>query len=210
MGVLNAVFPDIQVCVVCGVEKDVVSHLCPVCSDILEQLKAGKADVTLTAYASYRYEGAAAQIVKAYKYGGAQWMSAFMAKMIMHTVCDANIRWDIICNVPLHAKKHKSRGFDQSQLLAVRLAEYTGKPYEKALRRVRNTPSQTKLNRQQRQQNMEGAFESVAVKGRVLLIDDVLTTGATAAECARTLMRSGAESVTVATFAHAAIGIDLQ
>ncbi len=211
MGALSAVFPDIPVCVVCGIEKDVISHLCPDCSCILEQLKAGHVNVTvLSAYASYRYEGAAAGIVKAYKYGGAQWLSEFMAESIINAVCGANVSWDIICNVPLHEKKRKSRGFDQSELLAVRIAEYTGKPYQKALRRIRNTPSQTKLNRQQRQQNMDGAFEAEAVNGSVLLIDDVLTTGATAEECARALISQGAVSVTVATFAHAeTAGIDL-
>ncbi|MFA5674937.1 MAG: ComF family protein [Christensenellales bacterium] len=209
MGVLNAVFPSIPVCVVCGVEKGVVSHLCPVCSGVMERLEAGYVKaLALDAYSCYRYEGAAADIIKAYKYGGARWMSAFIAKMIMHTVCDSRISWDIICNVPLHEKKRKSRGFDQSELIAVRLSEYTGKPYHNALRRTRNTPSQTRLDWRQRRENMEGAFEAEAAEGNVLLIDDVLTTGATVAECAQTLARSGAGSVTVATFAHAETVID--
>jgi len=80
----------------------------------------------------------------------------------------------------------------------------TGKPYFTAIRRIRNTPSQTKLNAVERKENMRGAFEPAqAVHGRVLLVDDVLTTGATVAECANVLKAAGAQSVTVLTFARA-------
>ena len=206
MGALNNVFPDIPVCVVCGIEKGVVSHTCAKCSDSLERLKAGCIKTQgLTALVSYRYECEAESLIKKYKYDGARWLSAFIANSIMRTVFDAHTEFDFICNVPLHKKKRESRGFDQSELIAAHLAQYTAKPYVKTLDRVRNTPTQTKLSIRQRQSNVEGAFSANAINGHVLLIDDVITTGATVAECAKALMQAGAKSVKAAAFAYAKI-----
>jgi len=113
---------------------------------------------------------------------------------------------DVICHVPLHDKRRKSRGFDQAEELAQQLSRLTGKPFVRALKRVRNTPTQTKLSAAERQRNVADAFESVCpVSGRALLVDDVLTTGATAAECASALLKSGAQTVVVLTFARAAL-----
>ena len=207
MGVLDVIFPPIPVCVVCGTEKQVESYLCPACADSMAKLKAGSVDAFgFSAYAPYWYRDEAARIVQAYKYGGGRWLGAFMAQKILHTVCDAQVKIDCICHVPLHKRKRKKRGFDQARLLAIQIAEWTGKPHADTLSRIRNTPSQTKLDKPQRQQNMQDAFAARAVFGRVLLIDDVLTTGATAAECARMLMGADAQSVCVATFAQAEKG----
>lgn len=201
----EAMFPYIPRCVVCGTEKNVADFLCPSCEKELTSLRLGKIDATgLPAYSSYRYNGAAAHIVQGYKYGGSRWLSAFMAQAMLREAAQAQTFFDCICNVPLHKKRQHKRGFDQAALLAKRIAALTGKPYVDAIKRIRNTPSQTKLNAEQRKENMHGAFELVqAVQGHVLLIDDVLTTGATTAACADVLKAAGAKSVTVLTFARA-------
>ncbi len=205
---LDALFPYIPFCVVCGAEKGVLAYLCPGCQYIMERLSAGRADAQgFDAYAPYRYENEAAAIVQQYKYGGNRWLSKFMAEMMMHSVCTAHLSFDCVCHVPLHSKKRKMRGFDQAALLAQGIAQLLQKPYVNALRRVRNTPSQTRLDIRQRRENMDGAFETCTpVNGRMLLVDDVLTTGATAAECARVLLFAGAQSVAVVTFAQAGMG----
>lgn len=204
MGVLDIFYPGIPVCVVCGTEKQVSANLCSACAQNMDELKAGQTEAFgFKAYAPYWYQDEAAHIVQAYKYGGGRWLSVFMAQKILHTVCDAHVQIDGICHVPLHNRKRRKRGFDQAQLLAQHLSKWMGKPYVDVLRRVRNTPSQTKLDRQHRQLNIQDAFVSNAANGRFLLIDDVLTTGATAAECARTLMYAGAQGVCVAAFAQA-------
>ncbi len=199
----DMMFPYIPRCVVCGVEKRVDAYLCPDCAAELELRRAGASVAgAFAAYSAYEYGGAAARLVQRYKYGGDKWLSAFMADAIIETVDMSEV--DAVCHVPLHDKRRKSRGFDQAAELARSISAQTGKPYIEALRRVRNTPTQTKLNAQQRQENMRGAFEMAApVSGRVLLIDDVLTTGATAAACATALVAAGAANVTVATFARA-------
>lgn len=106
---------------------------------------------------------------------------------------------DMIVPVPLHPARMAERGYNQSQLLAERMAAQVSLPcIPGALARLRQTQSQVGLNQQQRQSNMEGAFsaESEFVTGHtVLLIDDVYTTGATLAACAEAALNAGAHVV---------------
>ncbi len=201
----ETLFPYIPKCVVCGTEKDVTDYLCPACAISMQMLTAGNAGAAgLDAFAAYVYDGPAARTVQRYKYGGSRYLSAFMAQAMLRAALEAELTFDNLCHVPLHPKKRRKRGFDQASLLAERLSELTGKSHFDAIRRVRNTPSQTKLNITKRKENMRGAFEPVQpVSGHVLLVDDVFTTGATAAECAGVLKAAGAASVTVLTFAQA-------
>jgi len=118
----------------------------------------------------------------------------------------------IVVPVPLHASKSKHRGFNQADTLARAALKNLGHNApgwmfsNNTLQRVRDTVSQTGLSRHQRQENIRGAFEvknDASVRGkRVLLVDDVMTTGVTADECARVLRRAGAEKVYVATVAR--------
>lgn len=107
-----------------------------------------------------------------------------------------------ICYVPLHKKRRVSRGFDQAEELAKQVSKTTNIPLACALRRIKNTKTQTKLAEKERLENMKGAFQSIEnVHGKVVLIDDVLTTGATTSECASVLREAGASNVCVLTFA---------
>lgn len=114
---------------------------------------------------------------------------------------------DVLVPVPLHPKKERQRGYNQSVLLARSFGRRLGLPVlETALARCRNTPSQTKLNRSGRLTNMDGAFvctDAASVKGKiVLLVDDVATTGATLEGCARALRAGGAKRVMAYTLAR--------
>lgn len=114
---------------------------------------------------------------------------------------------ELFVPVPLHRKKYKQRGYNQSELLARELARLQEKPLDtQSLIRTRNTPSQTNFGREGRLTNMSGAFTCVnpaAVKGKViLLIDDVATTGATLEGCAEALKAAGAKKVIAYTFAR--------
>ena len=119
---------------------------------------------------------------------------------------------DTIVPVPLHRRRQRERGYNQSALLARRLGAVTGIPVRSdLLRRHRYTRSQTRLNAQQRALNVQGAFSGVkqhdmerAINGKkVLLIDDVATTGATLQACALALRAQGASSVWALTVARA-------
>ncbi|NOZ06207.1 MAG: ComF family protein [Chloroflexi bacterium] len=113
---------------------------------------------------------------------------------------------DMIVPVPLHQTREQERGYNQSTLLAERLAQRTGLPVvEQALRRTRQTPPQVGLSARERWLNVQGAFEAspAHVAGhRPLLIDDVLTTGATLSACAHTLREQGAQAVYGLTLAR--------
>lgn len=200
----DMLFPYIPACVACGVEKGVTEFLCPSCKKEVDTLRAGRLTIwSFHAVSAYEYRGLAAKLVQRYKYSDDKWLCAFLADSIAKAYDLAEA--DIICHVPLHDKRRKSRGFDQAEELAKRLSQLTGKPFVNALRRVRNTPTQTKLSAAERLENVYGVFESVCpVSGRVALVDDVLTTGATAAECAKVLLAAGAQSVVILTFAQAA------
>jgi len=205
----DKVLPYIEKCVVCGIEKGVQDGLCPVCCEALKQLEHGKTQVKgYGAYCAYDYKDEAARLVRSFKYNDAKYLSHFMAQRMAKGIAGG---CSCITYVPLHKKRKKRRGFDQAQTLAQQLSKITGLPLGTALVRTRNTKTQTKLDAQQRQQNMSGAFESTgSTGGRVVLVDDVLTTGATAAECAKTLLGSGADEVFILAFARAVGGAEKQ
>lgn len=113
-----------------------------------------------------------------------------------------------IVPVPLHPKKLKKRGFNQSKAIALGLAEALGRPVlDSTLQRVQNSQTQTKLNPLERWNNVENAFvlnKGSQVLGKhILLVDDVLTTGATIEAAAKTLLLGKAKSVSVFTLAMA-------
>jgi ComF family protein len=114
---------------------------------------------------------------------------------------------DLIVPVPLHAARWRERGYNQSTLLASQLATASGlRLIEEALTRIRATAPQITLNAVEREANVRGAFEARAdlVRGRrVLLVDDVCTTGATLAACSHALKPAGAISVWALTLARA-------
>jgi ComF family protein len=114
-------------------------------------------------------------------------------------------RVDIIIPVPLTPKRQRSRGYNQALLLAKGLSKEIGIAVGEPLIRVRETVAQKEMTIAERQENLKGAFrveDKKAVKGKnVLLIDDVLTTGTTASECAKVLKKAGAREVFVLTIA---------
>ncbi len=154
------------------------------------------------------YEGAAREHVHDLKYRArVEIVPALSRMMATCAIRQAMADWcDCVVAVPLHPHKLARRGFNQAELLAGAVASLLGAPLiPGALSRRESTGTQTFLDRQNRQDNVRHAFtcdEPGAVAGRrVLLVDDVLTSGATADGCARGLLRSGASGVKVLTFA---------
>ncbi|HKD09958.1 MAG TPA: ComF family protein [Bryobacteraceae bacterium] len=114
--------------------------------------------------------------------------------------------FDFIVPVPLHWRKRWSRGFNQAELLAREVARKRGTPVVRVLRRKKPTATQAGLTSAGRKRNVVSAFalrSAADVRGkRILLVDDVMTTGATANACANVLKRGGAKSVSLATLAR--------
>jgi ComF family protein len=155
------------------------------------------------------YEGLIAEIIPRFKFGGV----ASLAKplgILLAEYRDPEFPFsgiDLLIPVPLHIRRLRERGFNQSLLLAREVSRRRSIPLNfTALQRSRQTQPQTQLSGPQRQKNVRGAFEvrsaGVLVDKRVLLIDDVFTTGATVQECAKALLDAGAKSVDVLTLAR--------
>jgi ComF family protein len=147
--------------------------------------------------------------VHRFKYGREPQLSRFLGPLLAACVRThySGIPFDMVSPVPLHAAKERERTYNQARLLAGALAVElgVGRP-QAALRRVRRTATQTNLSAAERRRNVRNAFVPVHaawLRGRtVLLVDDVMTTGATVDECSRVLKRAGAVGVYVVTVAR--------
>jgi ComF family protein len=156
--------------------------------------------------AAFAMEDGARRLAHELKYDGLTSLAEPMARLMHAAVAIADV--DIVVAVPLHRGRERSRGFNQSHELARHLAELAGLPCEgHAMRRTRDTePLAKTMHREERRAIVEGAFAARAerVDGRrMLLVDDVVTTGATLDACARALLEAGAAEVRCVTWARA-------
>ncbi len=142
-------------------------------------------------------------------------LGGMLAKAITDLLAGYADATPLLVPVPLHKSRRRSRGFNQSELIAQAAAKCLQQKLEvacDALVRQRDTVSQVGLTREERIANVHGAFrvaDAAGVKGRdVMLVDDVMTTGTTLSECARVLKQAGAERVWAATVARAFDGAD--
>ncbi len=162
------------------------------------------------AVAAFRSRGVVREVIHKFKYGREIHLRFPAADWLMETLEDPRLagrRIDVLIPVPLHAARKRERGFNQAELLAEILSRRAGLPMKTMLERIRYTTTQTAFDRAERIENLRDAFrlrKKADVRGlRVLLIDDVLTTGSTLSECARVLKAGGAISVHAATAARA-------
>ena len=158
------------------------------------------------AYCFGSYEGTLRELIHLYKYAGIETLSLPLADLLASAL-PLEERFDAVIPVPLHWRKKWHRGFNQAELLARAIARRRGIPMVRALGRVRFTKTQAGLSNTDRRKNVAAAFRcrraAETLRGkRVLLIDDVMTTGATAAACARALKQAGADRVVLATVAR--------
>jgi len=153
--------------------------------------------------------GPVLEIIHRYKYQRALWFEPFLAGLLLRESVPVlrEQKWDLIVPVPLHPLKEREREFNQAGRLAAHLgAALKIRVNKKLLRRVLFTSTQTRLTRSQRAANMRGAFAicngARLNRERVILVDDVFTTGATTSACAQALLAAGAGDVCVWTVAR--------
>src|SRR3954469_3463490 len=161
------------------------------------------------ARAAVRYDDVARSLVHALKYGDRLDLAPTMGRWMANAGPELTRQADAIVPVPLHWRRQWARRFNQSALLAEIISRATGVPVaHSALKRVKATPQQVGLSQSERALNVQGAFRVPAdSKGtiagqKLVLVDDVLTSGATVDACARALLRAGAASVDVVVFAR--------
>ena len=210
----DLLFPRRAECMGCGIriglERD---DLCEECRERLSKSWIGvkmpdkELKIANAAYA-YRYGSPAGGMVRKLKYSGVTLLSDQMAKDLAKAAAMLRIRDAIVTFVPMHPKRERKRGFNHSRLLAEKAAFRLEFECAGLLMRTRNAPQQARLSREERINNLKGAFvvpetEIERVKGRnILLIDDVFTTGATAKSCAEALLAAGAAKVYFAAYAY--------
>jgi ComF family protein len=161
------------------------------------------------ARAAVRYDDVARALVHALKYGDRIDLAPVMGRWMARAGHELLDGADALVPVPLHWRRLWARRFNQSALLSQAIARETGVPVaDAALKRTKPTAQQVGLSQSERAQNVQGAFRvppdrNVDVAGRKLvLVDDVLTSGATSDACARALLRAGAQSVDLLVFAR--------
>ncbi len=229
--VLNTIFP--LHCIVCV--KEGVGALCASCMLIMQRtppccvicgrlspardgVPAGRTcrpcrrGTSIYGFLSpLRYEEPAVNaLVRELKYRRVKPLASAAARILadyMTTVCPLRFGGEsVIVPVPLHARRLRTRGFNQAELIAQEFAAFTGITADTfGLRRIRSTASQATLTHKERRANMEGAFraETKNIAARViLLLDDVKTTGATLESAARALKKAGARQIWALTLAH--------
>lgn len=160
------------------------------------------------------YTGNARELVLLLKFSGVRTLADFWAARLAKTVSAQPWTFDLVVPVPLGPRRHRRRGFNQSALIAAALARRLKvRSCSSALLRRRETDPQTGLLAAERERNLAGAFRAAPphLRGHsVLLVDDVLTTGATARAAAAALGHAGAGNVYVATAARADLERELQ
>lgn len=197
-------------CVFCRKRLE-TGDVCPDCAVDLPRCGRirGRGEFFSQAAAPLYYEGRAREAMLRYKFGGKRGHAVPFARL-MASCADEELAglYDVAAWVPVSRRRRRGRGFDQARLLARLTAERLGVPLVTALRKKRHTQANSRLDtREARSANVLGAFETVNAQlfqgKRVLLIDDIYTTGATLSECSRMLLMAGAEDVVCLTFAAA-------
>ena len=219
--ILNAVLPGS--CLLCSADSQrgllcspcaadlpqLSSALCPICAEQTTHGERCGACLRETPHfertiALFRYDFPADRIIHALKYGHQLAVAAWSAQRLAERI--GSEPYDRIVPLPLHPERLRERGFNQSAEIARSLQNWLKFPVDrKNVLRTRATPPQADLPHKARHKNVRGAFECRAdfTDQRLLLIDDVMTTGATVNECARVLKLHGAAEVTVAVIARA-------
>ena len=199
-------------CVLCGklLTKE-QTDLCPGCRSDAPEFPGSKMKLSFLAQwcGIWYYKDTVRSSLLRYKFGGRRSYAKAYGRLLAMKL--QRMGWDdcdLITWIPISARRRFQRGFDQSQLIAEAVAEELGLPLLAAAKKIRHTKPQSVMgNVSRRRANILGAYQVTdpeRIQGkRILLIDDIITTGATASECSRVLLTAGAKEVKLATIAVA-------
>jgi competence protein ComFC len=178
---------DRPVCERCGLPTAFATFVCEECKYVDFGFESARA--------ALKYEGVGKEIVHALKYRGYKRVVEKLAAPLMLQVLDDG-RFDAVVPVPLHRSRLRKRGSNQAELLARGVACKINATVSDTLEVVHSTRDQVELSAAQRRANVAGAYKARgSLRGRILLVDDVFTTGATMSACAGTLVQAGAREV---------------
>lgn len=208
MKLFNLLFP--KKCLLCSeILEDTNADLCPACRKSVPWFQGKKKDVQYVKECAgvWLYENQVRQSILAFKFHGrrhyARRYAPYLAQAVSQQITG---QADLITYVPVSFRRKLRRGYDQVALLAKALSKVTGIPAVRTLRKHRHTPPQSTMGDiSRRRANVLGAYRAYKPENfsgkRLLLLDDIITTGATTSECAKTLLLSGAGEVYCAALA---------
>ena len=198
-------------CVLCGqllIKRE--QQICPECSSSLSELPKADQKIPFSRgwVALWHYEGNVRNSLLRYKFGRKRHYAKFYAQELGQKLREQKITFDVITWVPISGRRKLKRGYDQVQLLSQALGQELQCEPVRCLRKIKNNPPQSTIKGDaQRRANVLGVYKvlnhSEFTGKRVLLLDDIITTGATISECAKMLMTAGAKEVYCAAIAAA-------
>lgn len=225
----DLMFPEFK-CFACGREaKDLDYHLCDNCKESLPFIKGvvcfkcGYPVIDGNDYCDYcrsrnydfdearavfEYDASTRGTILGIKYSNQKYLAKIFARLMLDVLNEWNVKPDILVPVPITDSRRKERGYNQAELIANELANLTGLPViTKIVSRKNDSKIQKGLSMKDRFENMKGAFEVdrryILKFKKVLIIDDVFTTGATVSELSRTIRKTGPDRVYVLTVGKA-------
>lgn len=212
---LNSVFPNKITCVSCDDElrtdRERVENLCSSCKESFVYLGQKKQQITNKDlyiddyYAAYMYKDKVRSLVISFKDGNKPYIGEFIAESLESVIKQNKITAEGICYVPSSKKKRRQRGYDHMEIVATRLAKQIDLEVIRVIARHNIGVDQTET--EDRYKNIQGQYYYVNgqnIKDRnLILIDDVVTTGATVSQCSRILKENGANRVLLIAFTEA-------
>ena len=207
----NIIFPPC--CLMCG--KWNVSFLCTECKKELDEKAVFQIEQKNSNYYFekhiylFQYEGKIRNLILDYKFNDKAYLYKIFSEIVIKNkkICGILKKYDIIIPVPIHAKRKKQRGYNQSELIAKEIAKLQSKlQYDnKILQKEKNTVPQSSLSKEQRKQNVQNVYKLVNQEKirnkKIILLDDIYTTGNTVNACAKLLKENGAKEIIVLTIA---------
>lgn len=213
---LELIYPPVTIEDLCTEKIPYISdHSCNRCGRVLRMVEDGpKCQECMSkeyhfhrAISVVKYEGEMKELIYGFKYTHRTYVGRIMGLMMADKIKAEGIEIDLILPVPLYGGKEKERGFNQATILSKYISKKSKIPFNiDVLVRTRNTKVMYNLTRRERQENVADAFKvlnnGVIIDKKILLVDDILTTGSTVDECSKLLLNFGAKTVTVLTFAR--------
>ncbi len=205
MGIKNLLFPTKNLCYLCKDREGSVNGF--VCNECREKILFMNKEIELEPQIINRtiycvsYNKFLKELVHDFKFNDKSYLYKPLAELMLSTIRNKNIdSIDLVAFIPIHRKKEAIRGYNQSELLASYIGEALGLPVSRSnLIKSRWTKEQNTLNRSERLKNLKDSFgirnPNEFVGKKILLVDDLITTGSTFKECAELLKKSGAKSV---------------
>lgn len=183
-------------CIRCGKPSDNEAKYCLLCQNETRYFDMARSAV--------KYKGDIQRLILEYKFHNKRYLGKYLAKFIEHVVEEYNIKYDIVVPIPLSKAREKERKYNQ---VTEMLRHTKLSPVVDALTKTRDNERQSLMAGKERRDNVYGVYavtDKAVVKGKhVLLVDDIITTGATVNEASRVLTGAGAKSVTAVSVAHA-------